>query len=1056
MGISRVGRLCRILVYLTICSIFLVPMASAGRLLGLEDATLRINGVDFGKPDPASVKSGWRGAYKSFNQANSEYLYFDLSKTQINSREGSILITVLRDEFDADMDEALISFSGADWSEKFGLSTQWNNGGKVIVTAFGELLDVLGRMPYLPEKGQPMTAVFAWKDDLFQVWVNGALERLQMTEGANNATFASKMNEVRYLVIGAINDKRFPAGAWNQMSSKLVNFGVYETFEGWQVESALSEVASDKTIYGPGQKIKVILKGEAGSTATFTVAGLVTDGAMKETSPGLYEGETIVPNGLNIASAELTGYIIFKGEKLSKIGKPLTIDSTPPAAPPNVLASAQWGSELELAWDASQSKDVSTYKIFRSVGIPPVAGADPYNETSALRFTDNDVIPGLTYYYAVAAVDKADNTGTTSEVASAKVLQGEGPAISKVLTDPLNKPMRPGQTITFSIKGATRGSAKVDILGLNKSVTLVEVGASGVYTGSYLVENSDSAATTTAFQVVGVLTDDFSTSKFAGPQLIVVGRDILGDSTAPKIVSVDHDGYKTAGFSGKLVVGDVLTVTIEGEPKGFASFSLVGVTAQQAMNETSPGVYKGSYTIGWTDEGVGIPVEASLSDLAGNETRAVSTQIVEVDTRVRISVTANDLLLPADKASKTRIVVKTSNANGDDVSGHEVMLKLHTTDEYTGVVGGGKVANKFASKDDEDDIEVKWGGVTDSFGEIAATYTAGFAAKTALIIAKDITSGDIGAGWLNTYVASTVSIQLVPASAREATIAPVLRMSVTPGWLTADGRSKARVRAWLTESDGTPIKGARVRFELATDNGSIKTLRGVTDAQGMAEGEYRAGTLAGMVSILANATDDKVSSSVQIELKSDAPAKIALVSAVVSLPADGRSTSKLRAYVTDINDNPNKQSPVVFSIAEGSGNIEAKSAATDDRGYVESLYTAGRTVGTTIIEARHTSRAPTVDELRRVYGTIFIPKLTPDFGKDRIRLDEWYVKPGASVVKGQALVKISSKGQSWLLHAQEDGVLANQIRHKKDYVELGDTIGYVEIADSVWKANYSK
>ena len=45
------------------------------------------------------------------------------------------------------------------------------------------------------------------------------------------------------------------------------------------------------------------------------------------------------------------------------------------------------------------------------------------------------------------------------------------------------------------------------------------------------------------------------------------------------------------------------------------------------------------------------------------------------------------------------------------------------------------------------------------FGEIAATYTAGFAAKTALIIVKDLTTGDVGAGWLNTYVASTVAIQ---------------------------------------------------------------------------------------------------------------------------------------------------------------------------------------------------------------------------------------------------------------------------------------------------------
>ena len=51
-----------------------------------------------------------------------------------------------------------------------------------------------------------------------------------------------------------------------------------------------------------------------------------------------------------------------------------------------------------------------------------------------------------------------------------------------------------------------------------------------------------------------------------------------------------------AGFSGKLVAGDVLSVTLEGEPYGYASFAVDGVTDGVAMraNPAGGGGYKRS------------------------------------------------------------------------------------------------------------------------------------------------------------------------------------------------------------------------------------------------------------------------------------------------------------------------------------------------------------------------------------------------------------------------------------------------------------------------------
>lgn len=731
-------------------------------------------------------------------------------------------------------------------------------------------------------------------------------------------------------------------------------------------------------------------------------------------------------------------------------------DKTPPEPVARIIAETPWGGEVKVSWTPSASTDVAKYEVYRNIGAAPAITGVPYQIVTPVELTDTDVITGNVYHYAVVAVDKAGNKSAPSDVVNATAIAGDGPKISAVSASPLDRPVRPGAVIAISLKGQYGGKAEALIAQLGKVVTLTEQNASGVYQGTFTVAAEDVKAVTTSYQLVGKLTDDLGSSTYAGPNLAIVGEDVLSDVTPPAVALVSHDAHTATGFSGKLVAGDILNVTMEGEAGGFASFKLSGITEAQKMTESEPGIYKGSYTIQWKENGQNVAVEATLADLAGNEARLVAEKPVNVDTRVTLTVTASDKLLPADKESKTRILIKAENANGGYVTGHELAVTLSTTEEYTGVVGGGKVEDKLASKDDVDDLEVKWGGVTDNFGETAATYTAGFAAKTALLIAKDLTTGDMGAGWLNTFVASTVSIQLLPVNAREAAQLASIRMSASPAWLTADGRSKSRIRAWLTDSEQKPIKGARMNFTVMTDNGSIKVLHGVTDATGMAEADYRAGTMSGLVTIATYAPDQRAASSITLELRSDAPAKIGIVSSAQSMPADGRSTSNIRAVVTDINDNPNESVPVAFSVVGGTGSVKGLAQLTDRKGAVAALYTAGRTAGTAVVEAKHTSRAPTADELRRIYGTIFVPRLMEDQDREKMKVSDWLVEAGDKVVKGQPVVRVVTHNGDWLLKAPETGVFVREVRHAKDVVELGDTVGYVEIDPEVWKDSYEK
>ncbi|MDF1554266.1 MAG: invasin domain 3-containing protein [Deferrisomatales bacterium] len=826
----------------------------------------------------------------------------------------------------------------------------------------------------------------------------------------------------------------------------------------------VATVAAEKPFYGGCQEIVVTLRGVMDRAATFTVDGVTpAPVAMAEIDDGVYVGKVAVPAGLNLPAAALTGTLTdpASGEVVTTSGGTLVIDAVGPGAVPRILATVPWAGEIELAWDSSPAADVAEYRIYRGEGADPVTTGAAYETTAALSFTDTTLIPGIEYRYTVVPVDNAGNPGARSDIVAATAVAGDGPKVSAVTVEPFGRPARPGAVLSLTLTGQSGGTATLDLGTLATGIALTETGRSGVYTATYTVPEAAVAATKSSHRLVAHLADAFGATAQAGPELVIVGLDALNDHTAPVIAGASHDGFQVAGFSGTLVAGDLLSVTLQGEPYGYASFAIDGVTSGVEMTETPPGsgTYTGSYTVGWGDEGAAATLTATLADEAGNATTTAVGKPLAFDTRVRLSVTASDTLLPADRESQARLEVQAADANGGAVSGHELSLMLSTTEEYTGVVGGGDVEGRRASKDDLDDLEVKWGGTTDFNGKVAATYTAGFAAKTALIVVKDLTTGDVGAGWLNTYVASTVAITLTPVNPRAQrgmADQAVLTLTADPAWLTADGRSKSRLTATLRSLAGAPIEGARISFALAGDNGRLKILDSRTDARGVAEAEYRAGTLIGSVTVTAASADYGVTAAVQITLMSDAPAKIDLVASAVSLPADGKSTATLAMRVTDIHDNPNDNVPVTLAILGGSGSLSTAELFTDRNGEGAATYTAGSTAGQTVIEARHTSRAPTTDELRRVYGTVFVPRLLERQERERIKVIEWLAEPGDEVVKGQPLVVLEMRDASWTLTAPASGVFVREVKHRRDRVELGDTLGYVEIDPDDWTDQYAE
>ena len=96
----------------------------------------------------------------------------------------------------------------------------------------------------------------------------------------------------------------------------------------------------------------------------------------------------------------------------------LVFDTVPPAAPTNLMSSPRPGA-VQLEWTANTETDLAGYRIYRSATTPVVKGTPINGTLIAPSFVDGSVTAGLTYYYAVAAVDSSGNESDLSNETSA-------------------------------------------------------------------------------------------------------------------------------------------------------------------------------------------------------------------------------------------------------------------------------------------------------------------------------------------------------------------------------------------------------------------------------------------------------------------------------------------------------------------------------------------------------------------------------------------------------------------------------------------------------------
>jgi len=96
---------------------------------------------------------------------------------------------------------------------------------------------------------------------------------------------------------------------------------------------------------------------------------------------------------------------------------------------------------------------------------------------------------------------------------------------------------------------------------------------------------------------------------------------------AAAIQSVSHDADRP------LKAGDVVTVTVKGQPRSKATFSIGEAATAVRLTETSPGVYTGRYTVREGDQAARAPVTVELVTPDGARVKQESTAPVNILTR---------------------------------------------------------------------------------------------------------------------------------------------------------------------------------------------------------------------------------------------------------------------------------------------------------------------------------------------------------------------------------------------------------------------------------------
>lgn len=313
----------------------------------------------------------------------------------------------------------------------------------------------------------------------------------------------------------------------------------------------------------------------------------------------------------------------------------------------------------------------------------------------------------------------------------------------------------------------------------------------------------------------------------------------------------------------------------------------------------------------------------NLTATASTITSAVQNIVVDSNAVVVGSVTlsaANSSLL-ANQAETTVMTATVKQVNGSPAAGIQVFFTVNDNTLGT-VTPGATDAPAYV--------------ITDSSGIAQAVFKTKALAGNAVVTAT--AKG----------VAKTTNITLIAGTPTKAVVAAA-PSAVRPG-------GAATLTATVTDTNGNAVAGEVVTFLFSqNDSGAVMTtVTAVTGTDGVATVPYTAGDTAGGSDIVTVKVGSLLPAAItpatiSVSGSVNPVNSVELATGRGSLPADGTSTTTLRATVIGIDGDPVAGATVTFTTTMGT--LSAASMTTDANGVAEVTLAAGTVSGSATVVA---------------------------------------------------------------------------------------------------------
>ena len=417
-----------------------------------------------------------------------------------------------------------------------------------------------------------------------------------------------------------------------------------------------------------GDPIVVVLVGEIGGSAEFSISGLVSDVAMPEDQQGIYTGRYTAPEGTHVENAAVNAQLTDAlGNTATKYAGRVTIDTESRIDSVNVSGSpAKAGETIGVALVGEQN---GTARF----SIAGIIGDIPMTETQTGVYTGTYTVPdGINATNALLTVTLIDSVGNVGTDTSQSVtIDSTPPEIASVNVS--GSPAKSGETITITVVGEPNASAEFSIAGVIEDVPMTQ-DQPGVYTGIYIVPDginvTDAVVTVTLTDAVGNVNTDASQS-------------VSIDTVLPGMISVSVSGSPAKA-------GETIVITATGEPGSSAKLSIASVIDDVPMIEDQPGVYTGAYVVPDGINATNAVVSVTLTDPVGNVSVDTS-QSVTIDTEAPEIAAVTVSGSPAEAGETINIIVVGESGMSIQSSIAGAIDNIPMTEAQPGVYAGAYV-----------------------------------------------------------------------------------------------------------------------------------------------------------------------------------------------------------------------------------------------------------------------------------------------------------------------------------------------------------------------------